>query len=383
MDPLLSKLQSSGLGLSINNFYAGGFLHADDIRTIATSAESIENQVVIVNTFARENFLQLNISKCEIISFSHSSKSCLHPHCEVDGVIIPVRSEVKCLGFWWRDDLFASKSVSENIGKARRSFFLYGNIGAFQGDLNPLSTRCIIEMCVLPVLLYGSENWILSDECCKHLESFIGEMAKRALKWPKHFSNTAALVALDHYSIKSILLLRKLTFLRKQLTSDSVSTNRLGVVALKSLSDDMESLCLVKECRELESIFNTDFTTEILIDADSTNLMDIKRTILKIDKAQSLEKCALKAPLIAQVVVAGGSWPKLWDNALHLGSRHLKGLKNLTRIMAHHGQGSKPCPLCDTSTQPLIDHVLAQHHRLIVPLVFHAFLSLHCQQKDC
>ena len=30
--------------------------------------------------------------------------------------------------------------------------------------------------------------------------------------------------------------------------------------------------------------------------------------------------------------------------------------------MAHHGQGSKPCPLCDTSTQPLIDHVLVQHH---------------------
>ena len=86
--------------------------------------------------------------------------------------------------------------------------------------------------------------------------------------------------------------------LRKQLTSDSVSTNRLGVVALKSLSDDMESLCLIKECRELESIFGTDFTTEILIDADSTNLRDIKRTILKIDKAQSLEKCALKAPLI-------------------------------------------------------------------------------------
>ena len=37
MDPLLSRLQSSGMGLSINNFYAGGFLHADDIRTAATS----------------------------------------------------------------------------------------------------------------------------------------------------------------------------------------------------------------------------------------------------------------------------------------------------------------------------------------------------------
>ena len=45
---------------------------------------------------------------------------------------------------------------------------------------------------------------------------------------------------------------------------------------MKLLSDDPESLCLVKECRELESYFNTAFTTEILTDADSTDPTDIK-----------------------------------------------------------------------------------------------------------
>ena len=95
-------------------------------------------------------------------------------------------------------------------------------------------------------------------------------MAKKALKWPNHFSNTAALVTLNLYSAKSYLLQRKLTFLRRQLTSDSVDSNRLGIVAMKSLSDDPESLCLVKECRELESHFNTDFTTEILTGADTS-----------------------------------------------------------------------------------------------------------------
>ena len=174
MDPLLSRLQSSGMGLSINNFYAGGFLHADDIRTAATSPESVEDQVTMVNIFAKDNFLQLNINKCEIIPFSHTNKSGQQPHCEVDGSIIPVRPEAKCLGYWWRNDLFASKSVSENIGKARRSFFLYGSIGAFQGDRNPLSTRSIIETCTLPVLLSGCENWILSKKCYEDLESFIG-----------------------------------------------------------------------------------------------------------------------------------------------------------------------------------------------------------------
>ena len=59
----------------------------------------------------------------------------------------------------------ASRSVAENIGKARRSFFLYGSIGAFQGDLNPLSNKSIINTCVMPVLLSGCENWVLSGDC--------------------------------------------------------------------------------------------------------------------------------------------------------------------------------------------------------------------------
>jgi len=190
MDPLY--FQNSGVGLSINNFYAGGFLHADDIRTVASSPESLEDQVTMVNTFASENLLRLNINKCEIVPLSHSKKSGQQPHCEVNGAVIPVRLEAKCFGYWWRNDLLASKSTSENIGKARRLFFLYGNIGALQGDLYPLSTRSIIETSHSPCAamhVHGCENWILSNKCHEDLESFIGELAKRTLKWPKHFSN--------------------------------------------------------------------------------------------------------------------------------------------------------------------------------------------------
>ena len=43
MDPLLSLLESSHIGLSVNNLYAGGFIHADDIRTLASSSDSDNN----------------------------------------------------------------------------------------------------------------------------------------------------------------------------------------------------------------------------------------------------------------------------------------------------------------------------------------------------
>ena len=89
MDPLLTQLQVSGVGLSINSFYAGGFLHADDIRTLATSETSLKCQVEMVKEFADQNLLKLNVSKCEIVVFSTQQSSTTLPVCEVDGSVMP------------------------------------------------------------------------------------------------------------------------------------------------------------------------------------------------------------------------------------------------------------------------------------------------------
>ena len=182
----------------MNDFFAGGFLHADNIRTLFTSIASLEAQVLIVRDFAENNFLKLNVQKCEIISFCRDSSS--YPQVSSTINEIPVVSTAKCLGYWWSRNLFASKSIEENIKKARRAFFSYGSIGAFQGDLNPLSSKSIIDSCVMPILLFGSENWILAET---HLHAIIGEIAKRALKWPMHLSTTSAVVALDLETIRS------------------------------------------------------------------------------------------------------------------------------------------------------------------------------------
>ena len=77
--------------------------------------------------------------------------------------------------------MLATRAITENIKKARRAFFAYGSIGAFQGDLSPLSSRSVVETCVMPVLLFGSENWLLDRAMISSLEAFQGEIAKRIL----------------------------------------------------------------------------------------------------------------------------------------------------------------------------------------------------------
>ena len=106
MDPLLKQLQTSGLGLTVNRFYVGGFLQADDIRTLATSEESLQRQVELVKSFAEENLLRLNVSKCKIMLFSQNRNIDL-PVCEVEGAVLPAGDVGKCLGYWWKGDLLA------------------------------------------------------------------------------------------------------------------------------------------------------------------------------------------------------------------------------------------------------------------------------------
>ena len=70
----------------------------------------------------------------------------------------------------------------------------YGSIGAFLGDLSPLSSRLILDAFVMPILLCGCVcgNWLITHALMEKVGSFQAELAKRVLKWSKHHNNTAA-----------------------------------------------------------------------------------------------------------------------------------------------------------------------------------------------
>ena len=74
----------------------------------------------------------------------------------------------------------------------------------------------------------------------------------------------------------------------------------------------------------------------------------------------TLERCLEKAPAVAQVVKHGGSWCKLWDTTLHLGTRHTTGFQALSKVLAHHGHA---CSLCDKNmfNSNVIAHLLSDH----------------------
>ena len=109
----------------------------------------------------------------------------------------------------------------------------------FLGSLNPLSSKSIIECCILSILLYGSESWILNDTLLKKLESFPAEIGKRIFRLPKHTSNRVIRIALRWPSVRARVLFYKLVFLWKLMTSnDSLSLRVFRTLAVT----DVESI---------------------------------------------------------------------------------------------------------------------------------------------
>ena len=65
------------------------------------------------------------------------------------------------------------------------AFFVPGSIGALHDKLNPLSGSSIFDTCIMPVLLFGCETWILDSSTLDLLERFQCEIGCRILKLSK------------------------------------------------------------------------------------------------------------------------------------------------------------------------------------------------------
>ena len=133
----------------------------------------------------------------------------------------------------------------------------------YQGEIPPLSCRSLIETCVVPILLCGCENWSLCDSSLKILNSFLGKLCKRI---------TVSMIVVDCLSGQVRCLTRRLCFLRWIIDHSSANhADTLSSRLLFALSDDIESVCLIRECLGLEEQLDIKFTCLLLISNSGSN----------------------------------------------------------------------------------------------------------------
>ena len=333
MDQLLKQLREKKYGLSVCQTFAGAAIHADDLRTTASSKEVMGHQAREIANFTKDNHLKLNASKLEVVRVSRHRKD--PERLEIASAEIQTTLAAKCLGVWWQYNLSASRAVHENVSKARKAFFALGNIGAFHGSLNPLSSRSIFETCIVPILLYGCETWLLDSSTIKVLESFQCEIGRRILRLPKHHSKTVVRLGLQWPSVSTCILIRKLSFLATLLSStdDKISSRIFTSLAIVNVYN----IGLVQQCRMLEAEASTNVLAQCLenpTDAPAI-VKSMKQEILKSDFEALLSSAAThpSAKYVAEVAKTT-SWCRLWDLALDRGVQGTRGLQTLLKTLS-------------------------------------------------
>ena len=102
--------------------------------TLTSSPTTLEIQTSLVIQFAKDNFLNLNALKCEIIAFEKSFTKGQDDEVIVDGNSFPVKKKAKCLGYLYKQNLSSLPMIEDRIQKARKAFFQFGSVYAFQGN---------------------------------------------------------------------------------------------------------------------------------------------------------------------------------------------------------------------------------------------------------
>ena len=375
MDPLLSTLSSRSLGISINGLFLGAFAHADDLRTIASNIEDTTDQAMFVNNFVKSRGLQLCPDKCALVtSNKYLTTSCLMFD---DETSLPIEKSVKCLGVIWDNSTSSKACVHERIQKARAAFFANGQLGAFQGLLNPLSSRSIIESCIIPILLYGSENWVLNYSLLEALESFQAELGRRVLKLPKFTSNTIPLLVLNWPTVCARVLCNKLSYLSRVCNGDSTSLRTQ--VFRSTAASDATSMNIVRQCHFLDSVLGSEFTDEVLNEPNLC-LRNLKKRVIDADRKRVEEKSKDHPSLLYILRVAKENlWLKFWDVALEHGLDGSKSSMALLKVLSLTLFRDRQCPVSNCAHTVPQDSPLCEHwfecHTDVHPSVTPAFVT--------
>ena len=179
---------------------------------------------------------------------------------------------------------------------------------------------------------------------------------------PKLYSTVAVRIGLHWPSVSTRVLIRKLKYLSKLLSSDedTISTRIFNSVAM----EDVYNCSIIQQCRMLEAHLGTSVLAMCLNDPSNVvqTVLRQKEKILQKDFSNLLLS-AKGSVQLAAIIASKVSWRRLWDIALEKGVKGTKIVQNLFRELCRPASCFK-CSVCDShvpSTTTCFEHACNEH----------------------
>ena len=191
-------------------------MYADDLALVADSASTLQSLLDIVSEYAAKWRYQLNASKSGIMVFGESPNSralyrrcrswslCSSPVGEVD--------EYRHFGILRSISLSNRVLISDRCTSGRSAFFALNAVGSRFGRLNPTTSYKLYSALSLPILLYGSELWILSKFNILMLNRIHRKILRTIQGLPVRCPSVALTALIGSNDIQKLIQARQLSF---------------------------------------------------------------------------------------------------------------------------------------------------------------------------
>ncbi|CAC5386525.1 unnamed protein product [Mytilus coruscus] len=285
VNPLLNRLQQSGLGCKIGNVLCNSTACADDIALLGKRPPDMQAQINISPDYAGMEGYKLQLQKSVAIHIQPrpTKNSCEPEQYQLGKDPMPNVTKSTHLGIIKTPSMRQNieSNVEENVKKARKSAYALLGSG-FHGEngLDPESLIHLFKTYISPVLLYGMELLTPKSAHLETLEKFQKKMHKQILSVPMSTPDPAIYILTGILPVEAQIHAKMITFFCSicQQADNSVE-KQLGKRQLTVKSSGSHSWYI--EIQRIMFKYNLGRALDMLDNADvtKTTINQIKRQI--------------------------------------------------------------------------------------------------------
>ena len=182
-----------GKGIRVGGETINNIRYADDTALLAENIEDLQELLNRVNTECQNYGLSINKTKTKFMVISKMEVPD-NQDLRLDGEALERVTKFKYLGCWINEELNPDMEVRSRIEQSRSAFIKLQSL-LCNPHLDISTRKKFCKGYVWSVLLYGSENWVLTRNLINKIEAFEMWTYRRMMKisWTSHTSNDEVL----------------------------------------------------------------------------------------------------------------------------------------------------------------------------------------------
>ena len=232
INPLVDKLEHSDLCCKVGIVKASPVSYADDLATACISKRRLDKALEIVYEFSRKWRFDFNADKSAIMVYGEKPKdnvkNALDRVFKLGNGRIKERREYDHVGVkacLYQD---GNSRVEEKISKGRRTLNATAGLGIRQNGLNISTCNLIFWVIIMPIITFGSEIWMLTNDDIDKLQAFQRYAGRRIQRFPPRSPSSSSYYGMGWVRLETYIYVKKLIFLLTMIVMDS--THRVNMV---------------------------------------------------------------------------------------------------------------------------------------------------------